>query len=424
MNIRHIWLMIYNRQSKYKLYYLIPLVSLGAAFETYDFVIYIFYADLLAKVFFPASSAIDGYIKVLIVFLCGYLSRPLGGLFLGWLADKIRPAKVLLISFLLMGAATIAIGCLPDYASIGKWSSFLLVIFRFISGFSIGGEYPSALTFIYEITPNGKKAFFTSILYSFTGLGVLFAIIVSIFLHHYFSTIEILNYGWRIPFILGGVILLFGCYLRYKLLAHIPLKVSSGTNNTSRSHFLIFVTTTIILITPAAFAAGNLFFPHYVQFYLKHNKNDIFTLLIISNIIFFISNIIFGFITDKVGHIKLMGTGLILALLFPLHYFLIYGTNLWVSLSFITFTIITSMITGPMNFLIAESFPLSIRCRSVGICYNLSFAVIGGLTPLILTYLLETTHKIIAPSWYYNVIIIVSFSALLLYHRNKWAVKP
>jgi MFS transporter, MHS family, proline/betaine transporter len=195
----------------------VKAASLGNAMEWFDFGIYSYLAVTIGDVFY---SGLDGGARTLAslgTFAVTFVVRPLGGIFFGPLGDRIGRKQVLAATMLLMATATFCVGLIPGYATIGVWAPVLLIFFRLLQGFSTGGEYGGASTFIAEYAPDKKRGFFGSFLEFGTLAGYSGAASIAAVLQYTLSDGDLISWGWRIPFLIGGPLGVVGIYLRLKL---------------------------------------------------------------------------------------------------------------------------------------------------------------------------------------------------------------
>jgi MFS transporter, MHS family, shikimate and dehydroshikimate transport protein len=192
--------------------------SLGSAIEHYDFFIYAFIAPIVFDVvFFPKLDPAVGLIAVYATFAIGFLARPLGGMVFGHYGDRIGRKTVLTLTLLIMGVASIAIGCLPSYPTIGVLAPILLVTFRFLQGFAFGGEYMNAVTLNLESAPSARRGFFASWVNASGPIGIIIATGLISLLTFYFSKDEFQSWVWRVPFLLSFVLVGVGVYIRLQV---------------------------------------------------------------------------------------------------------------------------------------------------------------------------------------------------------------
>ena len=195
----------------------VKAASLGNAMEWFDFGIYSYLAVTIGHVFFPSGNATAQLLSSFATFAVAFLVRPLGGMVFGPMGDKIGRKKVLAMTMILMAIGTFAIGLIPSYAAIGFWAPALLIFFRLVQGFSTGGEYGGASTFIAEYAPDKRRGYFGSFLEFGTLAGYVGAAGLVTVLTTLLGDAAMESWGWRVPFLVAGPLGLVGLYLRLRL---------------------------------------------------------------------------------------------------------------------------------------------------------------------------------------------------------------
>ncbi|KAF1021845.1 MAG: Proline/betaine transporter [Paracidovorax wautersii] len=196
-------------------YKTLGLSALGGTLEFYDFVIYVFFATVVSKLFFPADM--PDWLRMLQtfgIFAAGYLARPVGGIIIAHYGDVIGRKRMFTLSIFLMAVPTLVIGLLPTYAAIGVAAPLLLLAMRVLQGAAIGGEMPGAWVFVAEHVPANRYAFGVGALTAGITGGILLGSLMAIFINTVYTPDEVSGWAWRIPFILGGVFGLVSVYLR------------------------------------------------------------------------------------------------------------------------------------------------------------------------------------------------------------------
>ncbi len=189
----------------------------GNALEWYDYLLYAYFADIFAKLFFPTS---DEYLSIMIsfaAFAIGFVARPLGGIVFGYIGDRFGRKVSLTISIILIAVPTTIMGLLPTYYQIGIFAPILLILMRILQGISLGGEFSASSTFLVESAPKNQQGFYGSFSTASIGLGMILASAVALLIHHYFTASEIQEFAWRIPFVSSIFIGVLGIYLRSHL---------------------------------------------------------------------------------------------------------------------------------------------------------------------------------------------------------------
>ena len=305
--------------------------SLGTVFEWYDFFLYGALATVLSKQFFAGVNDTTAFIFALMAFAAGFLVRPFGALVFGRLGDMIGRKYTFLMTIVLMGLSTFAVGLLPTYASIGIAAPIMLVLLRMLQGLALGGEYGGAATYVAEHAPPGKRGFNTSWIQSTATLGLLLSLVVVLGCR-YLTGDEFEVWGWRLPFLLSIVLLCISTWIRMSMHespAFVKMK-AEGKNSKSpiRESFGKWENLKIVLIALFGINAGQAVTFYTAQFYvlffltqmLKMDPAQANTLLIISVVIGAPFFIFFGWLSDRVGRKPILMMGLLLAtvLYFPL----------------------------------------------------------------------------------------------------------
>src|SRR5215210_1329820 len=211
--------------------------SIGNTVEWFDFATYSFLAVTLAAVFFPSGNPTAALLSTFAIFAAAFFVRPLGGLFFGPLGDKIGRQRVLATVIVLMSLSTFVIGLLPSYATIGVWAPLLLVVARCLQGFSAGGEFGGASTFLAEYSPDERRGFLVSWLEFSTLIGFMLGSLLVLFLSTALPEDALISWGWRIPFLLAGPLGIVGLYIRLRLEDTPEFKALEETGEVSSSPF-------------------------------------------------------------------------------------------------------------------------------------------------------------------------------------------
>ncbi|NMY76534.1 MFS transporter [Pseudomonas sp. WS 5071] len=305
--------------------------SLGTVFEWYDFFLYGALATVLSKQFFAGVNDTTAFIFALMAFAAGFLVRPFGALVFGRLGDMIGRKYTFLMTIVLMGLSTFAVGLLPTYASIGIAAPIMLVLLRMLQGLALGGEYGGAATYVAEHAPPGNRGFNTSWIQSTATLGLLLSLVVVLGCR-YLTGDEFEVWGWRLPFLLSIVLLCISTWIRMSMHespAFVKMKAEGKSSKSPiRESFGKWENLKIVLIALFGINAGQAVTFYTAQFYvlffltqmLKMDPAQANTLLIISVVIGAPFFIFFGWLSDRVGRKPILMMGLLLAtvLYFPL----------------------------------------------------------------------------------------------------------
>lgn len=399
---------------------LLILSSLGGILEFYDFIIYALFASYISTAFFPASNPLSALIVTYATFAIGYLVRPLGGFIFGHFGDRYGRKSTFTISILIMAFATLGIGIIPSYTSIGILAPILVISLRIMQGLSVGGEIPGAITYASESLPT-QKGMACGIIFCGILLGIVFGSIVQACILTVFNETQMQSYAWRFPFILGGVLGLFSYRLRrglheskefLNLAKHkerfpIISVFKESLFQTISGAFLIAVCAAIItslfLFTPAYFSKVlNLPASSYIW---QRTTAIAFAAAIC---------IFVGRYADLVNLKKaaLVITLLTAVLAYPIYAIFAYYPKLYF-LAFIASGVLTGVSAGIGPVMLSELYPTKIRYSGIAASYNLGFAIFGGLTPFNSLSLIYYTHSITSPALY--LIVIAALGALALF---------
>lgn len=389
------------QQNKTSIPRIVFAASLGGGLEVYDFVIYIFFAPILSKLFFPNDDHLMGLLSTFLVFSAGFVTRPLGGLIFGFYGDRFGRKNGLVVTLLLMGLSTIIIGCLPTYHQIGVLAPIMLTILRLIQGLAIGGDLPGALTFVGEMSPIHHRGMNCAWIYFGINAGNLIACAVAGLITFAFSELHLIAWGWRVGFWLGAVILLIGLYCRSKLdesslflilkqrkllLTHPTIKLFNRENwgmllcGFGIVGFWAVIVGQLFLYMPTFLHAIYGVTMHNALFYNTSNL-IIFTLLIP----------VFGRLSDLWSRKKLV---LIIAIAFLLFVYPSYYLmkEHYIFIGFTILSILSAAFTGAVPAMLPEIFPTNIRYSAIALVYNVGFAISGAATPILISSLMHHEH--------------------------------
>lgn len=398
--------------------------AIGNAVEWFDFAIYGFLATYIATNFFPSENETASLLSTFAVFAAAFFMRPLGGLFFGPLGDRLGRQRVLALVILLMAGATVAIGLLPTYDSVGVLAPILLLLLRCLQGFSAGGEYGGGACFLAEYAPDERRGFIVSFLVWSVVLGFLLGSATVTGLEAVLSESAMESYGWRIPFLMAGVLGLVGLYIRTKLEDTPEFEALRATGNVPESPLKEAVTTSwkpilqiggLVVIHNVGFYTVFTYLPTYFTETLDFAKTDAFISITVASVVALALIPPLGALSDRVGRRPLLYAGAIgfVVLTYPL--FLLLGSGslgaaiaAHAGLAAIEAVFVCASLAAG-----AELFATRVRYSGYSIGYNLSVALFGGTAPYVATFLVDRTGNDLAPAFYVMVAAIVSLGTLL-----------
>ncbi len=434
-----------------KLSYIIGASSVGTLIEWYDFYIFGSLATVLSTKFFPTDNPTAAFLNTLATFAAGFVVRPFGALFFGKIGDVIGRKYTFMVTLMLMGGATFAIGLIPSYQSIGALAPILVLILRLLQGLALGGEYGGAATYVAEHSPEHQRGFYTSWIQTTATLGLIISLGVIMLTRSLLSAEEFDNYGWRIPFLIS-IVMVIGSIIVRKNMAESPLfeeakKTGNVAKNPLKESFgnklnLKFV---LLALFGATMGQGLVWYTgqFYAQTFLlkichleETQTNLILVIGLLAGTPLFV---LFGALSDKLGRKGIMLAGMALALflyrpIFSTMYDLvdtkqktevkgsityekgntirtftdgtvetttekgpiihIPATAQWKMIGLI-FCLISfvSMAYGPIAAFLVELFPIKIRYTSMSFPYHIGNGIFGGLMPAIATFLVTTASN-------------------------------
>lgn len=397
--------------------------SLGNAMEWFDFGIYSYLAVTIGHVFFPSGNDTVQLLSTFATFAVSFLVRPVGGMVFGPMGDKVGRKKVLALTMILMAVGTFAIGLIPSYATIGFWAPALLILFRLVQGFSTGGEYGGASTFIAEYAPDRRRGYFGSFLELGTLAGYVGAAGLVTVLSSALGGSGMDSWGWRVPFLVAGPIGLIGLYLRLRLdetpafqklddrSAHRASEAASAVETTAKGDVArifrdYWPTLVLCVCLVGAYNVTDYMLLSYMPTYLSDEMgysetHGLLILLATMVVLMLIINRV-GRLSDRLGRKPLLMTGMLGFLVLSAPSFLLVkqGSLVAVSAGMLLLGLSLVCLLGTMSAALPALFPTQVRYGSLSIGYNLSASLFGGTTPLVITALISVTGTDMMPAYY------------------------
>ena len=397
---------------------------IGNTLEWYDFLIYGFLATTIAKLFFPEKNELTSLLLALGTFGVGFLMRPVGGILIGYYADKHGRKSALLLIIGIMTLAVSMIAFAPTAASIGIAAPILIVISRLLQGFATGGEYASSTAFVIEAAPDDKKGLYGSWQFFGQCFAILLGSSVAAAVNHFMSPETLNSWGWRIPFILGLLICPVGLWIRSRLDENESYLQSKAEVTDSHAQIKQTVKQSIreiILsmgLTVSATASVYVVLvntPTYAHTKLGLDMGSALFIQALAVMIMMFIIPVSGMLSDHFGRKPVLMTGLLILLLtaLPLYHFVIAAPSL-TRLLFMQFVLCVgiAIMFGPSPAAISEQFNILGRTTSMSIAYNMAVMLFGGFAPFIVTWL-SSAMDLAAPGYYLMFGVIVGIFAVL-----------
>lgn len=383
------------------------LASLGGSLEIYDFIIYGIFAAEISRQFFPSADPLASLISTFGVFAIGYVSRPLGGIVLASLGDRFGRRIIFLISILAMSAATIGIGLIPSYASIGIVAPILLVTMRLAQGFFLAGELPCSITYVVEEMP-ARASLVSGLVVFCLNSGVLIATLVSFAIHALLSHANVDAFGWRIAFCIGGLMGIASYALRTSLEeSHEYRQLKSHkVKRPFRALIAEYSRQALVGIGVAGIVnATNItlfvVLPSYLTAVLHHASKEVSAGQNIGIAAMSVSLITVAWLGDRVPtrYWHRLGACVVLLGAYPFYRYGVVG-GLSPLTVFLVCGIVGGLVNGSYAFLLADLFPTGVRFSGIALSLNLATVIFTGATPLAVTQLLHVTGDKAAPGLY------------------------
>lgn len=383
---------------------------IGNVVEWYDFALYGYLAGILASLFFPRGDHTAALIATYGVFAAGFLMRPLGSAVFGWLGDTVGRSRTMLISVVMMALPTFLLGCLPTYDHVGLWAPVLLVVLRLAQGLSVGGEFSSSVTYLVETAADDRRGFAGSWANTGSMAGMLLGSGAAAATTTWMSSATVQDWGWRLPFWLGGVVGGIAILLR----SHLP-----RSQHFQRYHDQRPATSPLwqaftanrrqmILATLFASAYGVVFYlplvylPEWLHDQAGMARDVALRINTAATALLLVLIPVTGWLSDRVFRRTHFIAAAMLALAvmaLPLHAWLLRD-GVWRAVV-VQFALVLALAVplGAAPAMFAEMFPASDRLSGYSVAYNLGLGVVGGATPMLATGLIEFSGQATAPSW-------------------------
>jgi MFS transporter, MHS family, proline/betaine transporter len=392
----------------------------GNILEWFDFAAYAFFATIIARHFFPAGDEVAALMSTFAAFGVGFIARPLGAVFFGRLGDKRGRRLALLISMPIMGIGTLLVGLTPPYAAIGLLAPILLVFGRVLQGFAAGGEVGNAMAFLSEWAPPGRRGLYSGLQQCTAVLGTLFGSGCAALINSVLSTETLISWGWRLPFLIGGLVVApLALFLRRNV-EESPVFSHSAEHHPDVSHYNAWVYGAKSLALTAGWVVSFYVYLVYLPSFLSKFAGVSPAVALWANSAGLAAMVvaipIAGAISDKIGRKPLLIVAALLSVVAPYPVFLLLSNAPSEPAVFGTLTALGALcgvFAGISPAMMSELFPTALRTTGVSVSFGLSTAIFGGFAPFISTWLISVTGSQMAPAFYLMGAAILSLSTLL-----------
>jgi MHS family citrate/tricarballylate:H+ symporter-like MFS transporter len=381
----------------------IAAVASGNALEFYDFVTYSFFAVQIGRTLFPGDAS-QSLILSLATFGVGFVSRPLGGLIIGRMADRRGRKPAMILSFTLMGIGVTGLALTPSYHVAGAAASILAVLFRLIQGFGLGGEVGPNAAFLLEVAPPHRRSLYLSIHLATADAAVLVAGLVGFALSSWMSAPLLDAWGWRIAFLIGASIVPFGLALRRTLVETLPAEAKEPAPPGSLRPLLIIVVAGMLILGAGTISNYTLaYLTTYAQDTLHMAVRAAFGATIMLGLVSAVSDLATGWLVDRYGAKRvLVGPWLALMLLAVPSFYVLDAARSSTALLGATglLTLLHIFGSSAAILLFMQALPARVRAGALSLVYALAIAIFGGTTQLMEKLLIRWTGNPVAPGWY------------------------
>ncbi len=398
--------------------------AVGNAVEWFDFAVYGYLAATIGALFFPSNNPTASLLASFAVFGAAFFVRPLGGFVFGPMGDRIGRQRTLALVIILMSAATFVMGLLPTYATIGVWAPLLLVTMRLLQGFSAGGEFGGASTFLAEYSPDERRGYLVSwIEFSAVG-GFLLGSATVLALTTGLGEEAMSSWGWRIPFLLAGPLGLVGLYIRLRVEDTPEFRALESTGEVSNSPLretivqnwkAILQVGGLVIIQNAGFYIVLVYMPTYFsnQLGFTSTGSSLSTVLTLLAAMALIPPL--GALSDRVGRKPVLAASCVgFALLsYPLFLLMQQGSLFAAVLAQVALGGLLAIFLSATIAALTELFPTRVRYGGFSIGYNISVAIFGGAAPFLATFLISATGNPLSPAFYLIAGAVATFVTLL-----------
>ena len=382
---------------------------MGIALEVYDFTTFSYFAIAIAHTFFPSDSQFLSLMLSLGTVGAGFVTRPFGAFIIGRYADKVGRTPAMILSFALMGVAIVGLCATPSYAQIGVAAPLLVLTFRLIQGFALGGEVGSTTAFLLEAAPVEQRGRYCSLQYCSQGVAAVFAGIVGAVLASILGTQALESYGWRIAMVLGAAVLPIGWVLRRSMPETLqrevvaePSQARIAAPRIDPKVLSLFYFALVIIGAEAAGSQVLRYMTTYSMAFLHLHASAALGVQGISGVLIIISVVLGGALSDVIGRRPVMigAEALCTISLLPAFFWLVHmpsTVSLFASVAI--WTMFAGFSAGATLVALTEALPPHVRSTTFALAYAVAQAFFGSSTQPLITWLIHTTHDPLMPGW-------------------------
>jgi MFS transporter, MHS family, proline/betaine transporter len=396
--------------------------AIGNVLEWYDFAIYGYFATAIGRTFFPHENPVAQVLAAFGIFAVGFLMRPVGGAFVGMIGDKFGRRAALTFSVTAMAIPTFLVGALPGYQSLGVMAPILLTLLRMIQGLSVGGEYTTSIIFMVERASPGRRGLVGAIGCCGAVGGILLGSATGEVLAIAMSPEALESWGWRIPFLLGLIVGFAGFLLRRRV-QDTPKSVAgrSPLGETLRNHgWMLARLAGLSAFNAVAFYLTFIYIVSWLQLADGIAPKSALGVNTISMVALLIVMLIMGALSDHFGRKPLLLGATVLGFVgaVPFFWMMHHSQPGLILLGQMGFVVAVGMFLGAQPALMVETAPPAVRCTLIALGYNVCLGVIGGVSPMVATWLVHRTENEITPAFLVMGAAVISFLSTLRFKET------
>ena len=406
----------------------VAAVVVGNGLEFYDFLTYGYFAIYIGRTFFPGASPSSSLLLSLATFGAGFLTRPIGAMIIGPMGDRIGRKPAMMMSFSLMGIAIVGLALTPSYGRIGVAAPILVLLFRLVQGFALGGEVGPTTAYLVEAAPPERRGFYASMQYATQDGAVLFAGIVGTTLAYLLSAQQLQDWGWRVAMLIGALIVPFGLMIRSRLpetlhaaddAALAPDATAGKLSSAGRIRpYLAVIIFGLMMLTAGTIGSySNSYMTTYALNTLHMPATVAFGVIIVGGAFSVPFELLSGVLSDRFGRkpIMIAFSAMLLVSVLPAFWLIshdrttltFYGASAWLNT-------LAALGSTPVIVTLTELLPRSVRSGAVAMVYAFAISIFGGSTQFTITKLLDITGNPLAPAYYWTGAVVIGLVAMIL----------
>jgi MHS family proline/betaine transporter-like MFS transporter len=398
--------------------------AIGNVLEWYDFAIYGYFAASIGRTFFPKEDPVAQVLSAFGIFAVGFLMRPIGGALVGYIGDRLGRRAALTFSVTAMAIPTFLVGILPGYQVLGMAAPVALTLLRMIQGLSVGGEYTTSIVFMVENAPPSRRGMIGAMGCCGAVAGILLGSATGALLSASLPADAMQMWGWRIPFLLGLAVGVVGFFIRRNLPDGVTPQLSghSPLSNTIRAHGKLLARLAgLSVFNAVAFYLLFVYIVSWLQLADGIAPAHALEINSLSMMVLLPCMILMGALSDRIGRkpLLLAATVLAFASAIPLFSLMQSDQRLYVQLGQLGFVLSIGMFLGTQPTLMVEEVPAGVRCTAIAIGYNVTLGIVGGLSPLVATWLVARIDDQLAPAYMVMAAAAISFLSALSFRTGS-----